>query len=278
MTEARNRTLMLVDDEDSVLSALKRLFRRDGYQILAASSGPEALRVLEGNEVDVILSDQRMPGMTGVDFLRQAKVLRPGTIRMTLSGYTDLQSIIDAVNEGAVFKFLTKPWDDERLREHVAKAFRHKEMADENRRLTADLSRANASLAELNQRLESLLMRQKEQTLMMQTSVGGLRDIVDLLPVALLGIDPDGVLVFMNQAASSLLPDAVAYLGREPEGELADLLRRLPATGTGATQFPIQMGLGRCGTVLVWCQRLPVNSARQGDMLLMVPWQQEVTS
>ncbi|MDH4392073.1 MAG: EAL domain-containing protein, partial [Aquabacterium sp.] len=110
------RTLLLVDDEEGILSALKRLFRRDGYRILTAPSGADALELLATEPVDVILSDQRMPGMTGVDFLRRTKALHPHTIRMTLSGFTDLQSIIDAVNEGAVYKFLTKPWDDARLR------------------------------------------------------------------------------------------------------------------------------------------------------------------
>jgi len=276
MTEARNRTLMLVDDEDSVLSALKRLFRRDGYRILTAPSGPQALQLLQDNEVDVIISDQRMPGMTGVDFLRQAKLMRPGTIRMTLSGFTDLQSIIDAVNEGAVFKFLTKPWDDERLRDHVAKAFRHKEMADENRRLSNDLSMANNNLAELNLQLESLLARQKQQAQLVQTSVGGLRDIVELLPAALVGIDPDGALVFMNQAATGLLPEAMAYLGREPEGELASLLQRLPTQPAGGTRPPVKMALGQ-GTALAWRQRLPASSARQGELLLLLPWLHEVT-
>jgi CheY-like chemotaxis protein len=85
-------------------------------EILTARNGDEALRRLAEHPVDVILSDQRMPGMTGVEFLHRAAALYPDTVRMTLSGFTDLQSIIDAVNEGAVYKFLTKPWDDDRLR------------------------------------------------------------------------------------------------------------------------------------------------------------------
>ncbi|MBK7612932.1 MAG: response regulator [Burkholderiales bacterium] len=275
MSEARNRTLLLVDDEDSVLSALKRLFRRDGYRILTAPSGPDALGLLKDNEVDVIISDQRMPGMTGVDFMRQAKLLRPGTIRMTLSGYTDLQSIIDAVNEGAVFKFLTKPWDDERLRDHVAKAFRHKEMADENRRLTSDLSQANSKLADVNQRLEHLLVRQKEQAQLVQTSAGGLREIVDQLPAALLGIDPEGTLVFMNQLACTLMPDAMGYLGGEPGGELATLLQRLASQPSAQACQTVR--LAHCPTpVRVWRQTLSSPSARRGELLMLLPWPQEV--
>ena len=126
---ARQRTLLLVDDEESILSALKRVFRRDGYQVITATSGALGLEALTRQPVDVILSDQRMPGMTGIEFLREARRLYPHTLRMTLSGYTDLQSIIEAVNEGAVYKFLTKPWDDAQLRATVAQAFQHHELA-----------------------------------------------------------------------------------------------------------------------------------------------------
>lgn len=143
----RQRTLLLVDDEPHILSALRRLFRPDGYKVLTANSGAEALELLAMHRVDVIVSDQRMPNMTGVEFLRRTKALHPDTIRMTLSGFTDLQSIIDAVNEGAVYKFLTKPWDDDLLRGHVAEAFRQKGLADENRRLQREVAALTAQQA-----------------------------------------------------------------------------------------------------------------------------------
>lgn len=145
-TEVRQRTLLVVDDEVSIVSALKRMLRREGYRIVTAHSAMEGLQKLTEFEVDVIVSDQRMPGMTGVEFLRRAKELYPDTVRMVLSGYTELQSITDAVNEGAIYRFLTKPWVDEQLRAHISEAFRHKEMADENRRLGQELQRKNDEL------------------------------------------------------------------------------------------------------------------------------------
>jgi EAL domain-containing protein (putative c-di-GMP-specific phosphodiesterase class I)/FixJ family two-component response regulator len=151
------RTLLLVDDEQHIQSALKRLFRRDGYRVLTASGGPEALELLATHAVDVIVSDQRMPGMLGTDLLRRVRTLYPQTIRITLSGYTDLQSIIDAVNEGAVYKFLTKPWDDELLRAHVAEAFAQKTLVDDNRRLQAQLAGATAEQQALSRRLGELI-------------------------------------------------------------------------------------------------------------------------
>ena len=116
-------TLLLVDDEEGVLSALKRLFRRDGYRILTASSGNEALRVLAEEDVQVIISDQRMSGMSGAELLGHITDLYPDTIRIMLTGYTQLDAVIDSVNRGAIWKFLTKPWEDTSLREQVRDAF-----------------------------------------------------------------------------------------------------------------------------------------------------------
>lgn len=244
---ATARTLLLVDDEAGILAALKRLFRRDGYRILTAPSGADALELLATEPVDVILSDQRMPGMTGVDFLRRTKALHPHTIRMTLSGFTDLQSIIDAVNEGAVYKFLTKPWDDARLREHVAHAFAQKEMADDNRRLQREVATATADQAVTNQRLAQMLSQQQAQAELVQVSAGGLRALVDQLPVAVLGLDPDGMLAFVNQRASALLPDTRACLGGAPGPQIEALRaharnnQRAPP-GTQAPGSLVQVG------------------------------------
>jgi len=121
---ADQRTLLLVDDESGIRAALTRMLRGDGYRILTASNGAEGLEVLAVNPVQVIISDQRMPGMSGTEFLNVVKELYPDTVRIILSGYTDIEVVTESVNRGAVFKFLTKPWDDDLLREQVRDAFR----------------------------------------------------------------------------------------------------------------------------------------------------------
>ena len=120
---SRQRRLLLVDDDAGVLQSLKRVFRREGYGILTANSGEEALAVLGQHNVQVVVSDQRMGGMSGAEMLARVAEIYPETIRIMLTGYTELQSVIDAVNRGAIYKFLTKPWDDRALREHVRDAF-----------------------------------------------------------------------------------------------------------------------------------------------------------
>jgi len=125
---AGEQTLLLLDDEENILRALSRVLRRDGYQILTARNAADAFALLAKYDVHVILSDQRMPEMNGTEFLSRVKDLYPATVRIVLSGYTDLKSVTDAINQGAIYKFLTKPWDDKELRTTIAQAFQHHDL------------------------------------------------------------------------------------------------------------------------------------------------------
>jgi len=118
------QALLLVDDEENILLALTRALRRDGYRILTATGAHEAFEILAKNEVQVIISDQRMPDISGTEFLSKVKEMHPETVRIVLSGYTDLSAVTDAINRGAIYKFLTKPWNDEDLRMQIREAFR----------------------------------------------------------------------------------------------------------------------------------------------------------
>lgn len=120
----QQRTLLIVDDEENIRKTLIRTLRCEGYKILSASGPMEAYDLLAQHPVAVILSDQRMPEMNGVEFLKSVKNLYPTSVRIILSGYTDHESVTDAINRGAIYKFLTKPWDDDLLRENIREAFR----------------------------------------------------------------------------------------------------------------------------------------------------------
>lgn len=130
------RVLLLVDDDVNVLASLRRLLRRTEFEVLSTSDVDEAFSLLATCPVGVIVCDQRMPAMTGTEFLRRVRDLHPQTVRIVLSGYTDLKSVIDAVNRGAIYKFLTKPWDDDILLDSLRDAFRLFEMERENRELS----------------------------------------------------------------------------------------------------------------------------------------------
>jgi EAL domain-containing protein (putative c-di-GMP-specific phosphodiesterase class I)/FixJ family two-component response regulator len=217
---ARQRTVLLVDDEENILASLRRLLRRDGYRILTATSAAEGLLQLAGHEVDVIVSDQRMPHMTGVEFLRRAKQLYPDTVRIVLSGYTELESITAAINEGAIYKFLTKPWEDQLLRANIDEAFRQKALADDNRRLARQLHEANEELAGLNERLTEALATEHERTQLVETGLGSAVDMLLKLPAALLGIDEFGCISFVNREAEALWPARPPLLGQDATSAL----------------------------------------------------------
>src|ERR671938_1294268 len=118
--------ILIVDDEPANLRLLERLFRRD-YQVLAAPSGEEALRLLEQHDVALLITDQRMPGMSGIELLKRTADLRPHMVRIILTGYTDISSLVEAINCGQVYKYVTKPWSNDQLRLTVARAVEHYE-------------------------------------------------------------------------------------------------------------------------------------------------------
>ncbi|MDD2759881.1 MAG: ATPase, T2SS/T4P/T4SS family [Methylomonas sp.] len=127
--------LLFVDDEPNVLSALRRIFRRENYQIDTAMSGKEALQLLKETPYHLLISDHKMPQMNGADLLKQVKSLYPDTIRIMLTGYADTGAVLGAINEGAVYKFILKPWNDDDLRITVSLALEQYDLLDKNRKL-----------------------------------------------------------------------------------------------------------------------------------------------
>lgn len=218
------RTVLLVDDEENMISSLKRLLRREGYRILSAGGGAEGLEILAKHRVDVIVSDQRMPQMTGVEFLRRVKTLYPDTVRIVLSGYTELQSITDAINEGAIYKFLTKPWDDEQLRANIQEAFRHKELGDENQRLSAELTL-------VNEQLRRLLAENQRELQRDQVVLGLVQEILQGVPLPIVGLDDEGMIVCANQEADRLLGRGASLIGSFARGSLPPELLQLLSGG-----------------------------------------------
>ena len=159
--------VLLVDDEPSIIRSLQRLLRKEKFQILTASSGPEGLDILSDsdNPVSLIVSDQRMPAMTGAQFLEKARTLEPDAIRFLLTGYSDVKDILDAVNKGEIHRYLTKPWNDDELLLQIRSALETYELKIENRRLNDLTLRQNAELTELNQNLEKKIQERTQEIL-----------------------------------------------------------------------------------------------------------------
>ncbi|HEY9094175.1 MAG TPA: HD domain-containing phosphohydrolase [Hydrogenophaga sp.] len=148
-------TILTVDDEPSVLSALRRVFRAQGITTLQAASGAQGLELLKTTRVDMVISDMRMPEMDGAKFLEQVKKHDDGIVRVLLTGYADISSTIAAINQGAIHRYIAKPWDDQDLVLVVREALTRRHLEKKNAELTALTQRQNAQLQEANQTLES---------------------------------------------------------------------------------------------------------------------------
>ena len=154
-------SLLLVDDEANVLSSLKRLFRKSNCHVFTANSGPEGIDVLKEQSIDMIISDARMPEMSGPEFLAIAAEEYPDTVRILLTGYADMEAVVDAVNLGKVSHYLEKPWDDEKLKTLVDDTFIAISFQKQNEYLQSLVASQNEKLTEANETLEATV---KERT------------------------------------------------------------------------------------------------------------------
>ena len=141
--------ILCVDDEPNVLNAIKRLLLDENYTVLTAGSGQEGLDILSKTHVQLIIADYRMPKMTGIEFLRQVREYWPDTIRIVLSGYADTASIVAAINEGQIYKFIPKPWNDDELKIAISNALESHFLAKKNRQLTDELRQQYKELEKL---------------------------------------------------------------------------------------------------------------------------------
>jgi type II secretory ATPase GspE/PulE/Tfp pilus assembly ATPase PilB-like protein/DNA-binding NarL/FixJ family response regulator len=146
--DARYR-LLLVDDEPGILKALTRVFRQENYEVITAGHAEEALVRLQEGTVQVVISDYMMPGLSGAELLKKIKALYPDTIRIMLTGHADTGAVMGAINEGAVYKFILKPWNDDDLRVTVALALEQYDLLQKNRELSADNARKTKEISAL---------------------------------------------------------------------------------------------------------------------------------
>ena len=192
--------ILCIDDEQNVLRSLTRLFLDDPYEILTAASGAEGLLILDqSGTVPVVISDYRMPGMNGVEFLSEVRKRWPETVRIVLSGYADTGAIVSAINEGQIYRFVSKPWNEDELRVTVANALERYDLGRKNLELTEELRRKNDELTTLNRALERRVADRTEalttQNRLLTESLG----ILDNLPMAVVGMDPEGTVFQCNR-------------------------------------------------------------------------------
>jgi len=237
--------ILCVDDEINVLRALERLFLDDDYEILTAPSGREGLELLRGSPaVQLVISDYRMPEMNGVDFLREVRQNWPDTVRIVLSGYADTASIVSAINEGEIYKFIPKPWNDDELKVTINNAVERYFLHQKNQELTSELTRKNDELSLINQHLEQLVTDRTEDLLFQNRVLAVSQNILDCLPIAVLGMDGEGLVVQCNQMGRKILDlDHQMIIGMNRRdvltGELNGFIENIPANAPNRGQLEL---------------------------------------
>jgi two-component system, NtrC family, sensor kinase len=207
--------ILCVDDEQNVLSAIKRLFIDEDYIILTAGSGQEGLELLEKEHVQLIISDYRMPVMNGVEFLRDVYRRRPETVRIVLSGYADAAAIVEAINEGHIYKFIPKPWNDNELKVTVSNALERYFLFKKNMELNIELQKKNEDLTKLNVQLERLLKEEAANLEFRSRVLAAHQHMLDSMPVAIAGLDFNNTIVMCNIGWKELAGDKASLIGQD---------------------------------------------------------------
>jgi DNA-binding NtrC family response regulator len=169
MNAVKERNILVVDDEEEVRDSLTAVLQREGYRVHQADGGESGLQVLKERPIQLVISDHNMPGMTGVEFLKLIRERHPTVVRIMLTGDPDPQTIIRSINEGEVYRFIKKPWDNTLLRVTVYFAFETIQLEDENRRLIAALRRQVDAVRSLEQEFPylSALARDEDAALLL---------------------------------------------------------------------------------------------------------------
>lgn len=202
--DEHQHTILCVDDEVNVLRSLKRLLRNEGYRLLTATSGNEGLKLLEENEVHLVISDQRMPEISGTEFLARVKEDYPDAIRIVLTGYTEVDSITESINKGHIYKLLLKPWNDQSLRLEIKQALEQYDLIQANKVLHQKIIQQNEELKRINENLEILAQDRTNDLEIQNQALELSRTVLENLPVPIVGVSSEGMIVLINYQAQTL--------------------------------------------------------------------------
>jgi response regulator RpfG family c-di-GMP phosphodiesterase len=201
-------TILCVDDEINILNVLKRLLRKENYELLTATSVQEALDLMASNTVHLVMADQRMPVMSGTELFEIIKKKYPDVIRIVLTGYTEIDAITSSINKGNIYKCFFKPWHDDTLKLELRKALDHYDLVQLNRSLTEKIAAQNQELKTINDSLEQKVKARTHDLEIRNQALELSRAILDQLPYPVLGIDTEGFIVMANRKAASLANDS----------------------------------------------------------------------
>jgi response regulator RpfG family c-di-GMP phosphodiesterase len=214
MDSTPKHTILCVDDEKQILSALKRLLRKENFDLLTATSGEEGLNIMASRDIHLVISDHRMPQMSGISFLAKVRETYPDTIRILLTGYTEIDSIKASVNEGHVYKFLLKPWNDDDLKQEIRKALERYDLLEANQALHLMVAAKNKELEKINKDLETIIKQRTRELELQNQALELTRVLFKWLPMAAMGVSYDRTIILINREAEKLkIHDRMVIVG-----------------------------------------------------------------
>jgi response regulator RpfG family c-di-GMP phosphodiesterase len=181
--EATKKKVLLVDDEKSILMCLRRLLRSDEYETYGTTDINEALNYCKDNDVDLVLSDMRMPEMNGADFLKKVEDIRPLATRIVLSGYSERDTLMAAINGGHIWSFILKPWDNESLKLSVHNGLARAQDKKDREKLLNELELKNDQLKGINQKLEGMVKERTEEVEVRSSFLQSILDEENMSPI-----------------------------------------------------------------------------------------------
>ena len=226
-------TVLFVDDEVNILHSLKRLLRKEAYRILTATSGADGLEILKENDIHLVVTDQRMPGLSGTEFLAKVKEKYPEVIRIVLSGYTEVDSITESINKGHIYKFMLKPWNDQNLKLEIKQALEQYDLMQVNKTLHEKLIEKNTELKKINENLEVLVKERTKDFEIQNQALELSRAILEDLPIPIMGISSEMNIVLINRKVEALSLNGkhveigkklTEYFSSDVEDKIADAL------------------------------------------------------
>ena len=198
-------TVLCVDDETQILSSLKRLLRKEKYELITATNGEDGLKAFNKGQIHLVISDHRMPGMSGTSFLARIRDAYPDTLRILLTGYTEIESIKESINQGNIYKFFLKPWNDENLKIEIRKSLEQYDLIQSNRSLALELDEKNKALRQINQDLETLVAKRTRELELQNQMLELTRNIFESLPIPVMGLSPDQTVILLNRQAGQVI-------------------------------------------------------------------------
>lgn len=241
--------ILFVDDERNVLRSLERLFLEEEYEIFTAASGQEGLDTLkQSGPFKLVVSDYRMPAMNGVEFLSEVCNRWPDTERMILSGYADTAAIVSAINEGQIYKFIAKPWNDDELLRTVHEALDRYQLRATNRQLLEELTAANAELKTINDNLNKVVDERFKVAMSQSRALQSFQSVLDVLPIGFIGADGYGMIVQCNRLGAETFGfQQEDLIGNDLSSTMPTFIiqKIIDLSGNCCGEYPIELPTGR---------------------------------